>query len=57
MRGSYIVSVMSRISATFLPAFTICRMAKGRPSTHMLRCTPIKITLSMPRSASKLMVS
>src|SRR5688572_2325473 len=38
--GLYIVSVRSRIRATFLPSLTIWRMAKGRPSTHMLRWTP-----------------
>ena len=35
--GLYIVSVMSRMRMTLLPSLTIWRMAKGRPSTHMLR--------------------
>src|SRR4051812_33997565 len=51
--GLYIVSVRSRISATFLPSFTNCRIANGRPSTHMFRCTPQISTLSIFRAASR----
>ena len=57
IRGSYIVSVMSRMRATFFPSFTICRIANGRPRTHMLRWTPRRTTFSIPRWARRFHVS
>jgi len=36
--------VRSRARATSLPRRTICRIANGRPNTHMFRCTPQRIT-------------
>src|SRR3954466_12750705 len=41
MREQYIVSVRSRTRRTFLPSCTSWRIAKERPSTHMLAWTPM----------------
>ena len=45
--GLYIESVMSRISTTFTPFLASWRRPNGRPSTHMLVCTPTRITFLM----------
>ena len=52
-RGLYMVSVMSRTSTTFLPQRAMFRRPNGRPITHMFVCTPMIITFSTPRRASR----
>ena len=56
-RELYIVSVRSRIRTTFLPCRASCRRPNGRPSTHMLVWTPMRMTLLMPRLSSRFQIS
>ncbi len=55
--GLYIVSVRSRISTTCLPFLASRRSPNGRPRTHMLVCTPVRMTFLMPRDSRMFHVS
>src|SRR5207247_9236085 len=52
--GLYIVSVRSRTRTHCMPQRVIWRMAKERPRTHMLVCTPMMSRFLIPRWRRKL---